>query len=128
MTYSAAMREAERAASPSGDAPRRNECRLHGGEGREPWGRPFRGIEVVRCDHLGTAYVVEMYLLASNDASPHRSHHIHYVRDGRREIHALDEGLGQAEVDAIWAVMVAAMERGDMPRDHPAEFHGRGEA
>jgi hypothetical protein len=107
------------------DASRRNECRLHGDEGREPWGKPFRGIEVVRCDHLETAYVVEMYLLAGSDETPHRSHHIHFVRDGRREVHALDDGLSQAQVDEVWAIAVAAMERGETPRDYRAEFHAR---
>ncbi len=101
----------------------RSECQLHGDEGREPWGAPFRGIEVVRCDHLGTAYVVEMFLLAGGALDVLRSHHIHFVRDGAREIHALDERLTREEIDRVWRSVVAAMERGDRPRAHEAQFH-----
>ena len=67
------------------DHPRANECQLHGDEGREPWGPRLRDIEVVRCDHLGSAYVVEMYLVAGSDEHLYRSHHIHFVRDRAEE-------------------------------------------
>jgi hypothetical protein len=107
------------------DRPSRSECALHGDEGREPWGTPFRGIEVVRCDHLGAAYVVEMYLVAGTDERPYRSHHMHFVRDGRREIHVLDEHLSQTRVEHVWASVVAAMERGEAPNEHEARFHGQ---
>jgi len=100
-----------------------SECFLHGDERREPWGTPFRAIEVVRCDHLGSAYVVEMVLLAGSEGHPQRSRHIHFVREGRREVHALDDGLGPDAVDRIWAHLAAAMERGEMPKDHQATFH-----
>lgn len=103
--------------------PHRNECQLHGDEGREPWGRPFRAIEVVRCDHLGGAYVVELLLLAGEEDGGLRSHHIHFVRDGLREVHALDDALSQEGVERVWASMVAAMERGEAPRAHEAQFH-----
>ena len=104
---------------------RPNDCFLHGDEGREPWGRPFRQIEVVRCDHLGAAYVVEMVLIAGSEERPARSRHIHFVRGRRREIHALDEGLSEELVEEVWQRAVMAMERGDVPRDAVAEFHGR---
>jgi hypothetical protein len=104
----------------------RSECFLHGDERREPWGKPFRAIEVVRCDHLGAAYVVEMVLLAGSEDRPQRSRHIHFVRDGHREIHALDDHLSQAAVDRIWARVAAAMERGALPKDHQATFHLNG--
>lgn len=100
-----------------------SECFLHGDERREPWGAPFRAIEIVRCDHLGTAYIVEMYLLAGPEDQPHRSHHIHFVRDGRREIHALDDHLSPEAVELIWSQLAAGMERGAIPQDHRAEFH-----
>jgi hypothetical protein len=102
---------------------RHNECFLHADEGREPWRPVFRNIEVVRCDHLGTAYVVEMFLIAGSEESPYRSHHIHFVRDGRREVHALDEGLSQELVERVWSAAVAAMERGEAPRENEAQFH-----
>lgn len=102
---------------------RQNECFLHGDEVREPWGEPLRGIEAVRCDHLGSAYVVEMYLIAGREEREYRSHHIHFVRDGRREIHALDERLSLESVEKVWAGVVAAMERGDAPRNDKAQFH-----
>jgi hypothetical protein len=86
---------------------RRSECRLHGDEGREPWG----------------ADVVEMYLVAGREELPYRSHHIHFVRDGLREVHVLDEHLSPEGVERIWAAAVAAMERGDQPRTHEAQFH-----
>lgn len=101
----------------------RNECALHGAEGREPWGRAFRGIEVVRCDHLGSAYVVEMILLAGSDEEPQFSRHIHFVRDRQREVHVLAEDLAQVAVDAIWIDMVEAMEGGAVPRGDVARFH-----
>lgn len=103
--------------------PRRSECLLHGDEVREPWGRAFRGIEVVRCDHLGSAYVVEMFLLAGSEADVLRSHHIHFVRDGLREVHALDEQLSQHRIERVWASVVAAMERGDAPKPREAQYH-----
>jgi hypothetical protein len=103
--------------------PRPSECFLHGDERREPWGKPFRGLEVLRCDHLGSAYVVEMMLLAGSEERPHRSHHIHFVRDGHREIHVLDDRLSQEAVERIWAQVAAAMERGAAPKDHVATFH-----
>lgn len=105
------------------DIQRKSECRLHGNEGREPWGASLRDIEVIRCDHLGNAYVVEMYLVAGSEAQPYHSHHIHFVRAGLREVHALDEHLSPEEVEQIWADAVAAMERGDQPRNHEAQFH-----
>jgi hypothetical protein len=105
-------------------APPRSECFLHGDERREPWGTPFRAIEIVRCDHLDAAYVVEMVLLAGSEDRPHRSHHIHFVRNGRREVHALDDQLSQEAVEQIWAQLAAAMERGAWPKEHQAAFHG----
>ena len=105
------------------DIQRKSECRLHGVEGREPWGAVLRDIEVIRCDHLGNAYVVEMYLVAGSEVQPYRSHHIHFVRDGLREVHALDERLSPEGVEQVWAGVVAAMERGDRPRNHEAQFH-----
>jgi hypothetical protein len=107
------------------DVPGQNECFLHGNEGREPWGTPFRGIEVVRCDHLGEAYVVEMHLVAGSEECPHRSHHIHFVRDGRREVHALDEDLSPGAVDEVWRRVVDAMECGESPNANIARFHAR---
>lgn len=103
----------------------RNECALHGAEGQEPWGRTFRGIEVVRCDHLGGAYVVEMILIAGSEEEPQFSRHIHFVseRDRLREVHALAEALSQEDIDEVWASVVAAMERGDRPRSTVAQFH-----
>ena len=105
------------------DLQRKSECRLHGDDGREPWGASLRAIEVLRCDHLGTAYVVEMYLVAGSEEQLIRSHHIHFVRDGLREVHALDEDLTPEGVQQIWAGAVAAMERGDRPRNTEAWFH-----
>jgi hypothetical protein len=102
---------------------RQNECFLHGDEGREPWRPSFRDIEVVRCDHLGVAYVVEMYLIAGSEGSLVRSHHIHFVRDGLREVHALADDLSQDLVDRIWSRAVNAMERGEAPNCHEAHFH-----
>ena len=102
---------------------RPSECLLHGDEGREPWCPPFRNVETVRCDHLGTAYVVEMYLDAGGDGTRYRSHHIHFVRDGRREVHALADDLSQEHVDMVWSDAVTAMERGAAPNDHEAQFH-----
>jgi hypothetical protein len=108
------------------DAPvRASECYLHGGGSREPWSPRFRDIEVVRCDHLGSAYVVEMYLVAGDEEHVYRSHHMHYVRDGRREVHALDDALGAEASDVVWKGLVAAMERGAAPRESVARFHGR---
>lgn len=101
----------------------RNECALHGAEGREPWGRAFRGIEVVRCDHLGSAYVVEMILLAGNDEQPQYSRHIHFVRDRQREVHVLAESLSQDAIDAVWEQAIYAMESGVQPRGDVAKFH-----
>lgn len=103
---------------------RANECFLHGDEVREPWGRHLRDIEVVRCDHLGSAYVVEMYLVAGAAESLYRSHHIHFVRDRWREVHALDDALSPEMVERIWSRAVAAMERGERPNDREARFHG----
>jgi len=105
------------------DIRRKSECRLHGDEGREPWGASLRDIEVIRCDHLGNAYVVEMYLVAGSAEQPYRSHHIHFVRGGRREVHALDEDLSPEGVEQVWASAVAAMEHGYQPRNHEAQFH-----
>lgn len=102
-----------------------NECQLHGDEGREPWAPRLKDIEVVRCDHLGPAYVVEMYLVAGSEASPARSHHIHFVRGGLREVHALDEGLSREAVERVWNRAVAAMEGGAAPNDREARFHRR---
>jgi hypothetical protein len=101
----------------------RNECFVHGDEGREPWRSAFRDIEVVRCDHLGVAYVVEMVLVAGSAGMPYRSHHIHFVRDGRREVHALADDLSREMVDRVWSRVVRAMERGEAPNCHQAQFH-----
>jgi hypothetical protein len=102
----------------------RSECFLHGNEEQqEPWRPRFRDIEVVRCDHLGTAYVVEMYLVAGSDEHPTRSHHIHYVRDDRREVHSLDADLSQERIDAVWRMAITAMERGQTPNENEARFH-----
>ncbi len=101
----------------------RNECALHGRQGREPWGRPFRRIEVVRCDHLGSAYVVELLLWAGSEERPQRSRHVHFVRDGEREVHALAEELTAHEAEAVWTRVVAAMERGERRRSAVAQFH-----
>lgn len=103
--------------------PRGNECQLHGDEGREPWAPRLRNIEVVRCDHLGPAYVVEMYLVVGDEDHPARSHHIHFVRDGRREVHALNDGLSPEMVERVWTSVVSSMERGDTPNDRVAVFH-----
>lgn len=106
---------------------RQSECPLHGEEGREPWCPPFRNVATVRCDHLGTAYVVEMYLDAGSDGTRYRSHHIHFVRDGRREVHALADDLSQEMVDRVWSDAVTAMERGVAPNDNEARFHHQAE-
>lgn len=100
-----------------------SECFLHGDEAREPWGPSFRDIEVVRCDHLGVAYVVEMYLVAGSEGSLVRSRHIHFVRGGLREVHALADDLSQDEVDRVWNRAVTAMERGEAPNYNEAQFH-----
>jgi len=104
---------------------RRSECFVHGGEVREPWRSAFRDIEVVRCDHLGVAYVVEMVLVAGSPGSLYRSHHIHFVRDSRREVHALADDLSQDVIDGVWSRAVLAMERGEAPDCHRAHFHHR---
>jgi hypothetical protein len=103
----------------------RSECFVHGGEVREPWRSAFRDIEVVRCDHLGVAYVVEMVLVAGSPGRLYRSHHIHFVRDGRREVHALADDLSQDLIDSVWSRAVLAMERGEAPDCHRATFHHR---
>ncbi len=102
---------------------RRSECFVHGDEVREPWRSVFRDIEVVRCDHLGVAYVVEMVLVAGSADNLYRSHHIHFVRDGRREVHALADDLTQDLVDRVWSRAVSAMERGEVPNYNEAHFH-----
>ena len=102
---------------------RRNECFVHGDGGREPWRSVFRDIEVVRCDHLGVAYVVEMYLVAGSEGNQVRSHHIHFVRNGLREVHALADDLSQDLVEQVWNHAVSAMERGDAPNFNEARFH-----
>src|SRR5688572_6937543 len=94
---------------------RRSECFVHGVEDGEPWRSAFRDIEVIRCDHLGVAYVVEMVLVAGNADTLYRSHHIHFVRDGRREVHALADDLSQDLIDRVWSQAVRAMERGEAP-------------
>src|SRR5688572_32567304 len=104
---------------------RRNECFVHGEEGREPWRSAFRDIEVVRCDHLGVAYVVEMVLVAGSAGTPYRSHHIHFVSDGRREVHALADDLSREMVDRVWSRVVRAMERGEAPNSREVHFHRR---
>jgi hypothetical protein len=106
---------------------RRSECFMHGDEAREPWRSAFRDIEVVRCDHLGVAYVVEMILVAGSADTLHRSHHIHFVRGGRREVHALADDLTQDLVDRVWSRAVRAMERGQAPNCHQTHFHRRPE-
>ncbi len=78
---------------------------------------------MVRCDHLGVAYVVEMYLVAGSEGSLVRSHHIHFVRGGLREVHALADDLSQDQVDRVWSRAVSAMERGDAPDYNQAYFH-----
>ena len=101
----------------------RNECFVHGDEGREPWRPAFRDIEVVRCDHIGSAYVVEMVLVAGSSGTLYRSHHIHFVRGSRREVHALADDLSQDQVDRVWSRAVSAMERGEAPDYNQAYFH-----
>jgi hypothetical protein len=101
----------------------RSECFVHGGEGREPWRSLFRDIEVVRCDHMGVAYVVEMVLVAGNSGTPYRSHHIHFVRGSRREVHALADDLSQDLIDRVWSRAVLAMERGEAPNSRQVHFH-----
>ena len=104
---------------------RRSECFMHGDEAREPWRSAFRDIEVVRCDHLGLAYVVEMILVAGNAGTLYRSHHIHFVRGSKREVHALADDLSQDAVDRVWSRAVLAMERGDAPNCRQVHFHRR---
>jgi hypothetical protein len=104
---------------------RPSECLLHSEEGQEPWCPPLKNVETVRCDHLGSAYVVEMFLHAGSDGTSYRSHHIHFVRDGRREVHALADDLSQEMVDRVWHNAIAAMERGEAPQDHEAQFHSQ---
>jgi hypothetical protein len=104
---------------------RRSECFVHGAEGREPWRLVFRDIVVVRCDHLGLAYVVEMVLVAGSAGTLYRSHHIHFVRGGRREVHALADDLSQDAVERVWTRAVRAMERGEAPDCHRTHFHRR---
>src|SRR5215211_6887135 len=104
---------------------RRSECFVHGDEDGEPWRSSFRDIEVVRCDHLGIAYVVEMVLVAGNADTLYRSHHIHFVRGSRREVHALADDLGQDAIDRVWSRAVLAMERGEAPNCHQTHFHRR---
>ena len=104
---------------------RRNECFVHGGEGREPWRSLFRDIEVLRCDHMGVAYVVEMVLVAGSSGTQYRSHHIHFVRGNRREVHALADDLSQDLIDRVWGLAVLAMERGDAPNSRQVHFHRR---
>jgi hypothetical protein len=104
---------------------RRSECFVHGAEGREPWRSLFRDIEVLRCDHMGVAYVVEMVLVAGNSGTQHRSHHIHFVRGSRREVHALADDLSQDLIDRVWSRVVLAMERGEAPNSRQVHFHRR---
>jgi hypothetical protein len=104
---------------------RQSECFMHGDEGREPWRRAFRDIEVLRCDHLGVAYVVEMVLVAGTAGTVYRSHHIHFVRGSRREVHALADDLSQDAIDRVWSRAVLAMERGEAPNCHQTHFHRR---
>jgi len=101
----------------------RSECFVHGEEGREPWRRAFRDIEVLRCDHLGVAYVVEMVLVAGNAGTLYRSHHIHFVRGSRREVHVFADDLSQDAIDRVWSQAVLAMERGEAPNCHQTHFH-----
>ena len=72
-------------------------------KGGSPGGRRFEDIEVVRCDHLGVAYVVEMVLVAGSAGTLYRSHHIHFVRGGRREVHALADDLSQDVIERVWS-------------------------
>jgi len=102
---------------------RQSECFVHGDEAREPWRPRFRSIDVVRCDHLGVAYVVEMYLVAGSEGSLVRSHHIHFVRDSRREVHALADDLSPDVIERVWNDAVTAMERGAAPNFNEARFH-----
>ena len=104
---------------------RRSECFMHGDEGREPWRSLFRDIEVLRCDHMGVAYVVEMVLVAGSSETQYRSHHIHFVRGSRREVHALADDLSQDAIDRVWSRAVLAMERGETPNSHHVHFHRR---
>ena len=104
---------------------RRSECFMHGDEGGEPWRPAFRDIEVLRCDHMGVAYVVEMILVAGNAGTLYRSHHIHFVRGSRREVHALADDLSQDAIDRVWSRAVLAMERGDAPNVRQVHFHRR---
>ena len=104
---------------------RRNECFVHGDEGREPWRPAFRDIEVLRCDHMGVAYVVEMILVAGNAGTLYRSHHIHFVRGSQREVHALADDLSQDAIDRVWSRVILAMERGDVPNCRQVHFHRR---
>ena len=104
---------------------RRSECFMHGDEGREPWRPVFRDIEVLRCDHMGVAYVVEMILVAGNAGTLYRSHHIHFVRGSKREVHALADDLSQDAIDRVWNRAVLAMERGEAPNCHQTHFHRR---
>ncbi len=104
---------------------RRSECFVHGDEGREPWRPAFRDIEVLRCDHMGVAYVVEMVLVAGNAGTLYRSHHIHFVRGSQREVHVLGDDLSQDAIDRVWSRAVLAMERGDAPNCRQVHFHRR---
>lgn len=104
---------------------RPSECFVHGDEGREPWRPAFRDIEVLRCDHIGVAYVVEMVLVAGSSETLYRSHHIHFVRGSRREVHALADDLSQDAIDHVWSRAVLAMERGEAPNCHQVHFHRR---
>ena len=90
-----------------------------------PGGRRFGILRCVRCDHLGVAYVVEMVLVAGSAGTLYRSHHIHFVRGGRREVHALADDLSQDVIDRVWSRAVLAMERGEAPDCHQAHFHHR---
>jgi hypothetical protein len=104
---------------------RQSECFVHGDEGREPWRPAFRDIEVLRCDHMGVAYVVEMVLVAGSSETLYRSHPIHFVRGSRREVHALADDLSQDAIDHVWSLAVLAMERGEAPNCHQVHFHRR---
>src|SRR5215211_2334439 len=107
------------------DQAHRSECFVHGDEGREPWRPAFRDIEVLRCDHMGVAYVVEMVLVAGNSETLYRSHHIHFVRGSQREVHALADDLSQDAIDRVWSRVILAMERGDVPNCRQVHFHRR---
>jgi hypothetical protein len=85
----------------------------------------FRDIEVMRCDHMGIAYVVEMVLVAGSSGTQYRSHHIHFVRGSRREVHALADDLSQDAIDRVWSRAVLAMERGETPNSYHVHFHRR---